>query len=120
LQVELSVPGPHPDVGVVGGGIVPPVLLLGFVLFSAGLTVPGGTLIMLTGGGVPVLLLAGGAFVGIPIGLSTPPVFPVLLPVGGAIVGTPVGPRSVGVDIKFFTNLHLFIYFIQQFRFELH
>jgi hypothetical protein len=44
LQVELSVPGPHPASAVGGGGGVP-VLLLGSVAFPAGLSVPGGTLI---------------------------------------------------------------------------
>jgi hypothetical protein len=74
LHVELSVPGPHPEVGVGGEGGVPPVLLLGFVginggtlitppvTFPAGFTEPGGTLIMLPGGSVPVLLLVVGAF----------------------------------------------------------
>ncbi len=71
LHVELSVPGPHPDVG---GVRVLPVLLLGFVginggtlitppvEFPAGFTEPGGTLIMLPGGSVPVLLLVVAAF----------------------------------------------------------
>jgi len=38
------------------------VLLLGFVAFRDGLNVPGGTLIMLTGGRVPGLLPVGGGF----------------------------------------------------------
>jgi len=76
LHVELSVPGPHPGpASAVGGeGGVPPVLLLGFVginggtlitppvAFPAGFTEPGGTLIMLPGGSIPVLLLVVGAF----------------------------------------------------------
>jgi hypothetical protein len=63
LHVELSVPGPHPCPAGGGGG-VPTVLLLEFMTFPAGLIVPGGTLNMLTGGGVPVLLLG---FVALPI-----------------------------------------------------
>jgi len=56
LHVELSVPGPHPVVGVdceLGRG-VPPVLLLGFVVFPTGLNAFEEVLRL---GNVPVLLL---------------------------------------------------------------
>src|SRR6266852_4784580 len=108
LHVELSVPGPHPDVGVdcgllvvlhvelsvpgphpgsvsaaADGGGVPPVLLLGIVALPI---VPGGTLIMLPGGSVPVLLPVGGAFVRFPLGLNTPP-FSTFNPPGVTVEG---------------------------------
>jgi len=76
-----------------------PVLLFvggGFVALPI---VPGGTLIMLPGGSVPVLLFTGSADVTFLTGLNML-VFPVLLPEGGstlpAAVGRPVCPLVIG------------------------
>jgi len=74
-----------------------PVLLLGLVGFTVD--------------GVLVLLAVGGAFVGIPIGLSTPPVFAVLL--GGAFVrfragiNPPVVPICLTSHISFSSRICL-------------
>jgi hypothetical protein len=65
-----------------------PVVLLEFPI------VPGGTLIMLPGGSVPVLLFPGSAFVVFLIGLNifVFPGVPVLLPEGGSTVPRRGGP----------------------------
>ena len=115
LHVELSVPGPHPTNAVEDGGGVT-VLLVGFVAFPSEFNtfgevlrvgsvpllllgfvalpiVPGGTLIMLPGGIVPVPLPEGSAFVTFLTGLNMLvfPGVPVLLPDRGRAFPAGVG-----------------------------
>jgi hypothetical protein len=68
------------------------------VLLPGAFVVPGGTLNILPGGTVLVLLLGGSAFVGFPVGtLITPPNggVPVLLLGGGSAFPTGFGSRLV-------------------------
>jgi hypothetical protein len=109
LHVELSVPGPHPDVG---GGVDVGAMAWGVgVVLHVELSVPGphpgpASAFGGGGGGVPVLLFVGAAIVAFPSGVAAPcPILPLNVEGSGqALVGIhvslpPGSPGSQGIQL---------------------